>query len=850
MKGDASPYEACCDNFVLLFLGEIKYTIIAYSDYSYYFTGFHENIHMRKVLVWVVLLIILIQLEPNIAVGQQKAMDSIQNLVFTAKNDTVRGIRLLDLAYLYSQTKNTGMAESLIDSSLKLGRRIRSKRVIAGAIGAKGIFLSAINKPQEALGYFWQALPLQEEIGDKSTVGAIYHQIGKQYSKLEQNDTALIFLKKALFIREEGNFDTSPMLIGIGMLLNDKGEYKEALLYFDKSLRKAKEKNNPSMEAKTYSVMASVFKAQGNHAQALERYFKALRMYEAVDDKVQVAQLLSNIGTLYNANKQDSLALEYHLKALKIREEIGNKKTIGSSLFNVSVLYSTLGDRAKSLSLAQRGLKLSEETNDKSYILSYLTHIANQSIEQAKPDPAKLTPGLYNDAIAKCEKALTIATEIQSKEDIIKSYQFIAEINRTYGYSVKAVEAVEQAVRFAEQLDNPGRKRTVYWLASQVYEDKKEVAKSLDYYKRYHDVYASVFEKESRESMNKLQVAYETERKENDIQMLTNERAIQGLKIKEQETLLYQQMLLGQQREKNLLLVQQEREIQDLELVKERAETAENEKQLLLAAKEKKLSEMEVLALQRQQQLQGAIIARQTTLRDYYFLAFAAFISFGMFAAYHIHHRRKTRLTLLRTNISKDLHDEIGTTLSGIGLYSEMANAQLQQANESAARESLEIISLNSRAMISTMSDIVWTINPTHDTLGKILSKLELFAREITTPKNIALHFDYKVDLRNINVEMPVRKNIYLICKEAITNAVKYSDCKNLYFRFLKHDGRHMIIIEDDGKGFDTEMVNGGNGVGNIHHRARQIKANVKIQSAEGKGTRIELAFKNHLKGG
>ncbi len=219
-------------------------------------------------------------------------------------------------------------------------------------------------------------------------------------------------------------------------------------------------------------------------------------------------------------------------------------------------------------------------------------------------------------------------------------------------------------------------------------------------------------------------------------------------------------------------------------------------------------------------------------------------LAFYGFYSYRINQLRK--IYRMRNKISRDLHDEIGTTLSGIGLYVEMAKEQLARNKDKEAKKSLEVISENAKAMIGTMSDIVWTVNPRHDTLDKVLSKLEAFAREVTTPKNIRLHVEHDTGTQTINMQMPARRNIYLICKEAITNAVKYSGCENLYFRFLKSGTHYNIIIEDDGKGFDVAGESSGNGLYNMVNRAKEIKAHVTISSGGDKGTTVRVDFKNY----
>jgi hypothetical protein len=198
----------------------------------------------------------------------------------------------------------------------------------------------------------------------------------------------------------------------------------------------------------------------------------------------------------------------------------------------------------------------------------------------------------------------------------------------------------------------------------------------------------------------------------------------------------------------------------------------------------------------------------------------------------------------IRTKISQDLHDDVGSSLSGIGLMSEIAKGQLENENIKGAKLSLDKISSNAGEVLTMMSDIVWAINPKNDTFEKIITRLKTYADNVTTPQGIGLHFEVEKELHGYNLPMSERKNIYLICKEAIYNATRYAQCRNIYF-YLDRTDRHILIrIVDDGKGFDTHQAYAGNGLNNMKGRSLDIKAKLKIISEKNKGTSIEIQLK------
>ena len=146
--------------------------------------------------------------------------------------------------------------------------------------------------------------------------------------------------------------------------------------------------------------------------------------------------------------------------------------------------------------------------------------------------------------------------------------------------------------------------------------------------------------------------------------------------------------------------------------------------------------------------------------------------------------------------------------------------------------------------MLEKMSDIVWTINPQNDSFEKVISRLKSYAKTTTESLGVQLHFNPGKDIDQFNLDMQKRNNVYLICKEAINNAVKYSECRNLNFSLMQKDHQVNISIIDDGKGFDTLQDFDGNGLNNMRSRAKEINADLKMDSEPGKGTSINLYLK------
>jgi len=226
----------------------------------------------------------------------------------------------------------------------------------------------------------------------------------------------------------------------------------------------------------------------------------------------------------------------------------------------------------------------------------------------------------------------------------------------------------------------------------------------------------------------------------------------------------------------------------------------------------------------------------------WWFLSLAGIVLMaGLLFIYNYRVAQVKKMYSLRTNISQDLHDEVASTLSGIRLYSEMAKDQLDQYDSVKVRRTLEVISSNASDMTQNMSDIVWTINPGNDSFSKLLEKLRTYATERTAAHQMQFFYDQKSNLPEQHLNMQQRRDLYLICKEAIHNAVKYSEAKRVTMKVFCADRRLHIHIQDDGKGFDAVKIHEGNGLLNMQKRCGEIGAVLAIISKKNEGTRIEI---------
>jgi ligand-binding sensor domain-containing protein/two-component sensor histidine kinase len=201
---------------------------------------------------------------------------------------------------------------------------------------------------------------------------------------------------------------------------------------------------------------------------------------------------------------------------------------------------------------------------------------------------------------------------------------------------------------------------------------------------------------------------------------------------------------------------------------------------------------------------------------------------------YFIHNYRlnqSLKFERLRNKIASDLHDEVGSSLTRISIYSDL----IQNGSEITEQKNyLQQISEMSREVVSTMSDIVWSIDNRNDSMGALVIRMKDFAAELLHSKNIELKFVVQGVDETKTLDPALKQNIYLIFKESIHNILKHAKATAVEVSLLNEDNFFQMTIRDDGKGFVQNGTSKGNGLRNMQRRSRDIDAEFKIHQHNG----------------
>lgn len=207
-----------------------------------------------------------------------------------------------------------------------------------------------------------------------------------------------------------------------------------------------------------------------------------------------------------------------------------------------------------------------------------------------------------------------------------------------------------------------------------------------------------------------------------------------------------------------------------------------------------------------------------------------------------------------RDRIARDLHDDLASTLSSSVIYTEVLRNSLANIPQP-HNELLDKIKNLLNEASTSVTDIIWTASPSHDKLDDLIFRLKIMVADMCKTNHIEYHLDINEDNYKISIKEELRRNIFLIFKESLTNTIKHACATDVILRSNFTDDFLVLELEDNGCGFEITKepflgsehsinVLHGNGLKNIMRRAKEINAELKIDSLKNAGTKTILKVK------
>lgn len=203
---------------------------------------------------------------------------------------------------------------------------------------------------------------------------------------------------------------------------------------------------------------------------------------------------------------------------------------------------------------------------------------------------------------------------------------------------------------------------------------------------------------------------------------------------------------------------------------------------------------------------------------------------------------RKNAVERERSRISKDMHDEIGASLTKISLLGNIASSNV---NNSESEKILNRINDSVNETIEKLDEIVWTVNPSNDNLKNLTAYILEYAEKFFEDSNINCRFIFPDNIPDINLTAEIRHNIFLASKEALNNILKYSEAKLCIITLIVGNLSFTFSFKDNGKGFDVNSIpQTSNGIKYMKERIESIGGEFTLTSKNGEGTEIHFSIR------
>lgn len=595
-----------------------------------------------------------------------------------------------------------------------------------------------------------------------------------------------------------------------GVIKSANLDFQNATAYLDSAQAIYQTLNFKHGLADVKGAIGSIYKTQGKYKNAIEAYQQALQLFRETGDKYWSACILVRVGESYDLACNFKLALESLQKALDIYDSIGNKNEM-------------------TLVLAKMGR------------ITDLSHDVNDTVAR-------------NAAIAYYQRALKIEEDIPGINYKDEIYLNIAELYQGIGEYKLIEENAGKVLEYAKQKNDKTYMGTSLMLLAYALKGQKKLPEAL----KMNGEALNILNGDKQNYLTTLMnqgsiyedIYNDSTRKSQNILHLSNGMAFQNA------VRCYKKVIPPFKEINDNISLQTV--YKHLHNIYEKAGDYKNALKYSLLddsvyhelyndANSKAIAEMKekyesekkqdtIALLNKDKALQNLAIKKQKQTKNYLIAGFALVAVISLVGYSNYRTRQQLKLQTLRNKIARDLHDDVGSTLSSIAIFSQMAQEQSREV-----QPLLTTIEDSSRKMLDAMADIVWTINPENDQFEKIIQRMRSFAYELLGAKGMDFEFVADEEVGKTKLSMEARKNLYLIFKEATNNMVKYSGADKAMFT-IKEDKKYLtLLIRDNGKGFDMSQPREGNGLKNMRKRAEEIGAMLTIDSTPGIGTSINL---------
>jgi signal transduction histidine kinase len=583
-------------------------------------------------------------------------------------------------------------------------------------------------------------------------------------------DKALIYGNEALELANELGFKKgiAQSYNDMGIIYIDKANYTKAVNFFNESMQIRKAMHDSAGVAALYNKIGIVYQKKGQLKEALENQIEALKIYEALGSDLWIGYCLNNIAIVHQNLGNFEKSLSYHERALIYRIKMKDIYGEAGSYGNMANVYVKLHDTIKAIKFYNKALRVFRNIEDGESISAMLSNLGNIYI--ARGEEKKALELLY--------ESLAIREKSGDKKGLASSLIKIGEAYTNQGKYEEASVMLYRGLNLAKEIDVVEEEMTAYLNLAKMYALQHQLDSAFRNMSRYISTKDSVYQKRLEQQIIDVQTRYETERMEQDIDLLKNKNELAELNLKQKRT-------------ENLILI-----LLVIMIIGATIFTYYRYKLKQKAAID------EAIIRHNEQKLKAVLEGQETE----------------------------------RRRIARELHDGVGQKLASLKLnWSGLAGDQFNK--ESEIYTSLNNIIDDTASEVRNISHQMLPKELEQFGLvsaieGLLQASFGKTAIKVTFEHfGITSRFSYAIELA-----------IFRILQELITNILKHAKATEVKVELLKRRERVLLIVEDNGQGFNFKKEKSdGIGLMNIESRVESVNGLLNYESEKNIGTVVTV---------
>lgn len=569
----------------------------------------------------------------------------------------------------------------------------------------------------------------------------------------------------------------------IGVCYIELNKLDSAIMSFEMAIPIAKKLNDTVRIARLLANIGNVYLHKKDRIKGIDYYIQSVRLWETAGDKTWLPMVYANINGLLNEQKEYTKAIEYGNKALELATKIGDENSVTNALINLSETYNFLGKYEEQYQLLQRALPLAKKGGRNEQIAAVYENLGNYYFQKKQYQPS-LTNYLENH---------NYVLPMGNKYALCASFSMLAQVYNKLNQNDKALQHILQAEKLAAEVGARADLKVIYLTRAEIEQQSGNYKQASAYFSKVLILTDSLFTVQTSEKVAEVEAKYQNEKKQSEILQLEKDKKIQVLSIKQKSILNYilagsvvALLIVGFLGYRNLRHRHQLAKQQD-QLQQQRISELEKDKQLVAVDSMLKGQEVE------------------------------------------------------RSRLAKDLHDGLGGLLSGVkfSLSNMKDNLIITPDNMAVFERSLDMIDTS----IKELRRVAHNMMPEMLTKFGLDEALKEYCNTINATNLLSLK--YQSMGMDIRIEKSSEIIIYRIIQELLNNIMKHAAAKEAFVQLVKEPNRLNIVVEDNGRGFDTALLknNKGAGITSIQSRVDYLKGQLDIHSEAGKGTLVNIEF-------